>query len=378
MPLAANISGEQTKLIEGAVAWLTERLPASWTVGRSQRSFAGAAGLEAQTLDAAIDLRANNGTTVTLAIEARTTFEPRDVDLLLSGLARSLRVLSSHIAIMVVAPWLSERTQQRLTQEGVNFLDLTGNALVSLENPTLYLSSVGARRNPAPATRGRARVRGPRAARLVRLLADVRPPYGIRELAQASGLNAGYVSQLVDALDREALLDRAVRGGVVDVDVSGLLRRWADSYDIFKTNDATSYLAPGGPAAALRALSEERPPDGVAVTGSFAAVRHAPVAAPALLCLHCRQPEEVADRLGLLPADAGAGANVVLLEPFDEVVWERGERDDGLAYVAVSQTTVDCLTGNGRMPAEGEALLDWMASDQSWRLDGLGALEAAR
>ena len=30
-------------------------------------------------------------------------------------------------------------------------------------------------------------------------------------------------------------------------------------------------------------------------------------------------------------------------------------------YVAPSQAVVDCLTGTGRMPAEGEAVLEWMA-----------------
>jgi len=252
-------------------------------------------------------------------VEPRRSFEPRDVDLLPSGLARSLRSGAGDMPILVVAPWLSARTQQRLEAEGVNF-DLTGNALIALENPTLYLRSYGAERNPAPVARGRARVPGPRAARLVRLLVDVRPPYGIRELATSSGLNPGYVSQLIDALDREALVDRERRGGVREVEVEGLMRRWAESYDVFATNATSSFLAPAGLAAALGALEEARLAGEVLVTGSFAAARRAAVAAPALLCLYCRDPAAVEERLGLLPADAGAGANVALLRPFDDVV----------------------------------------------------------
>jgi hypothetical protein len=337
-------------------------------VGRTQRTFVGQAGPEARTLDAALDVKGNNGTVATLAVEARRSFEPRDVDALLSGLARSLGSLAGYIPILAVAPWLSPRTQERLEAEGINFVDLTGNALVALDNPTLYLRTYGAQRNPAPTARGRARVRGPRAARLVRLLVDVRPPYGIRELAAASGLTPGYVSELVDALDREALVDRERRGGVRAVDVAGLLRRWAESYDVFATNAASSFLAPAGPAAALRALDEKGYADSVLVTGSFAAVRRAAVAAPALLCVYCRDPAAIAQGLGFLPADPGAGANVALLQPFDDVVWDRTERDGEVAYAAVSQVTVDCLTGNGRMPAEGEALLAWMGEhEDEWR-----------
>jgi hypothetical protein len=43
--------------------------------------------------------------------------------------------------------------------------------------------------------------------------------------------------------------------------------------------------------------------------------------------------------------------------------------------VPVNQIALDCLTGNGRMPQEGEALLDWMAEDEGrWRLPSLSKL----
>ncbi len=42
-------------------------------------------------------------------------------------------------------------------------------------------------------------------------------------------------------------------------------------------------------------------------------------------------------------------------------------------YVAPSQTAVDCLTGNGRMPSEGEAVIEWMANNEAkWRKASLG------
>lgn len=375
MVVATQSPADQDAVVDGAVRWLTERLPASWTVGRAQRTSAAPTGSEARLLDVAIDVRGSNGTVVTLAVEARRSLEPRDVELLLSGLARSLRSLAGSIPIVVVAPWLSARTRRALEAGEVNFIDLTGNALIALENPTLYLRSDGAQRNPAPAARGQVRVRGPKAARLVRLLADVRPPYGIRELASATGLVPGYVSQLVGALDRQALIDRERRGGVHGADVAGLLRRWAESYELFATNATFPFLAAGGPVRALEALRGLPGDQAVVVTGSFAAVRKAPVAAPALLCAYCRDPSQAAQTLHLFPADVGAGPHVVLLRPFDDVVWQRAERDGGISYAAVSQVAVDCLTGNGRMPAEGEALLGWMLNhEDDWRVPGLAAL----
>ncbi len=167
----------------------------------------------------------------------------------------------------------------------------------------------------------------------------------------------------------------------LDVDVSrtptsGLLRRWAESYDVLKTNDASFFLAPGGAKEALSRLAELPDPATIAITGSFAALRIAPVAAPALLIAYSKDVETVAEELGLLPADEGA--NVALLRAFDPIVWDRGSDEAGLRYVAPSQAAVDCLTGNGRMPAEGEALIAWMKENKPrWRLSSIEDLSVS-
>jgi hypothetical protein len=312
----------------------------------------------------------------TLAVEARRSLDPRDVERLLPGLGRTIRALAGYISILVVAPWLSTRTRELLAAERINYVDLTGNALIRLENPALYLETTGSTRNPRPSEEGGARVRGPKAGRLIRLLTDVRPPYRVTELASAAGLATGYVSRLLDALDREALVERSRRGQVESVDYRGLLRRWAESYDVLKSNEAQTFLAPPGASALMAALAERTTSLRMAVTGSFAAVRLAPVAAPALAILYCDDTRAARDRLGLIPADEGA--NVVLLQPFDRVVWDRTTEDAGVTYVAPSQIAVDCLTGTGRMPSEGEALLGWMGENEAtWRRASLSELGAA-
>lgn len=363
--MIANVVETENELVDSAVAWLRAHLPESWEIGPTGRQVPSPG---SGPVGAAIDLRSPSGTYTTIAVEARKRFGPRSVDELLGGLARTLRLLAGNISILVVAPWLSDRTQERLRQEGINYLDLTGNALVRLDNPTLFIETQGARKDPAPLSRGRTRLQGPKAARLVRTLVDIRPPYGVRELASATGLTAGYVSRLLDTLDDEALIQRSPRGGVGSVDFQGLLRRWADSYEIFRTNAAVTYLSPQGAGQTLRRLgSMERR---TAVTGSFAAVRLEAVAGPALLTFYSDDSGSVAETLELIPTDHGA--NIAILNPFDPVVWERASQEDGVAYVAPSQVAVDCLTGNGRMPAEGEAVLRWMTEHEAlWRLDAL-------
>jgi hypothetical protein len=367
--MAANVTIRENDLIEAAVAWLRERLPTAWSIEASNQD--GTTGRQGRP-DGTIVIN-GQGLYATLAVEAKRSLGPRDVAALFGSVGRTLRALTPNIPILVVAPWLSPRTRELLAAEQVNYLDLTGNALVRLENPALFVQSQGADRDPSPAPRAKARVRGPKAARLIRTLVDVRPPYGVRELAEAIGLAPGYISRLLDALDEDALVERTKRGRVESVDVAGLLRRWAESYELFSSNDARPYLAARGAKEALAGVAEMPAAQEAAVTGSFAAVRVSPVAAPALLTLYVNDANAVANALGLIPADQGA--NVVLLRPFDPIVWARTDDENGVRYVAPSQAAVDCLTGNGRMPAEGEALIEWLlANERTWRLNSLTEL----
>jgi len=367
----ANEPISETDVVDRAVAWLAERLPEGWKVehGVDVVSSNGT-----QRREPALHIRSPNGAIGTIAIEARSSLEPREAANLFGGLAQTVRSLLASMSVLVIAPWLSARTREVLAEQQVNYIDLTGNALLSLSNPGLFISSQGAERNPRPQPRGRALVRGPKAARLIRLLVDVRPPYGVGELALAAGLTPGYVSRLLDALDREALIERARRGAVESVEFPALLRRWSESYDVLRANDAFAFLAANGAGEALGRLTGASIEGRWLLTGSFAAARLAPIAAPSLLLVYCEQPAAIAKELGLLPAEEGA--NVILLAPFDPVVWERAtEEEDGLRYAAVSQVAVDCLTGTGRMPAEGEALLEWMqANEPAWRYDSLDRL----
>ena len=74
----------------------------------------------------------------------------------------------------------------------------------------------------------------------------------------------------------------------------------------------------------------------------------------------------VAERLALRPTEAGA--NVILAEPFDLVVYERARELDGITYAALSQNAADLLTSPGRGPREAEELMEWMARNAgNWR-----------
>ncbi|MBI2709118.1 MAG: hypothetical protein HYX34_05420 [Actinobacteria bacterium] len=363
--MTANDAISEDELVDQVVAWLRDRLPPTWEVERTRRADSqGGPGV-----NAVLHIKGTNGTSATLLVAAKRTFTPRSAEQLLAGMTRAFRTMYPYATILAIAQWISPQAQERLREDAINYVDLTGNAWLRLDNPAVFISAQGSSRNPKPTPTGKARVRGPKASRLIRWLVDIRPPYGVRELAAAADLSQSYVSRVLDALDEDALVERNKRGAVESVDTAKLIQRWVNAYSVLTTNSVQTYIARQGASSLL-----DRLPAGTAVTGSFAAVRRAPVAAPALLAIYSATPEQLASTVDLLPADQGS--NVLLLKPYDPVVWQRTTTADGLTYVADSQAVVDCLTGTGRMPAEGHALLDWMLANESvWRVD---SLEAAR
>jgi hypothetical protein len=277
-----------------------------------------------------------------------------------------------------VAPWLSPRTRELLAARDFAYLDLTGNVLLRLARPAVYLRLEGAHNNPTGAqARGPATLKGARAGRLIRLLADVRPPYRLTELARAADLNPGYVSRLLNTLSEQALL-RRVRGVVRHVDWPSLLRSRAESYDSLRSGKVHQFVAPRGARAAYEQLPvvSSQPGTRLIVTGSFAAHAVAPVAAPVQLLAYSTEPEQHAQSLGLLPTETGG--DVLLITPADEGQMMRPRIVGDVLHVAHSQLVLDCLSGGGRLPAEGEAVLDWMIANESlWRLPSLAEIPSA-
>ena len=174
------------------------------------------------------------------------------------------------------------------------------------------------------------------------------------------------VSRVASLLEPDGIVTKErPRGRIVRVNWETLARRWAMDYDFAASNVLTTWLAPRGTRALfsrLRATGSR-----YAVTGSFAGHRLAPIAEPRLAALYVDDPDTAAQALGLRPAETGG--NVLLVRPFDPVVFERAEHADGITFARVTQVLLDLMTGPGRGPAEAAALLAWMRDHEDlWKL----------
>ncbi|WP_405142138.1 winged helix-turn-helix domain-containing protein [Sphaerisporangium sp. NBC_01403] len=287
-----------------------------------------------------------------------------------------MRRFSPGASAVVIAPWLSPRTRELLSRWDCGYLDLTGNVSFTMRRPAVVIRTDGAARDPRGRRGSGGRgLRGLRAGRLVRALADVRPPYRAAELAQAVALSPPYVSRLLDVMEEEGLIRRRDKV-VTKVDWESLLRARASATSLLKTGDFRSLLAPNGLDSFLEWLSgQEQLRPSVAVTGPVAAAAVAPLAIGGQAVLYTRgdvQNDLIAEQ-GLLAVDQGA--DVLLIEARDPVMFTGLRLIQGLPHVALSQLALDCLSGSGRMPAAGEAVLDHMRDhEKQWRMESLDQL----
>ncbi len=341
---------------------LRSRLPETWCVDVvDQRAYVPGP-------DAVVRVVGPDGQASILLIEVKSRLDPKDVGPLVSR-SEMRRWQNSEATPVVVARYLGERTRESLRAQGAGYIDLTGNMYLRLDAPAVAIERTGADKDPEPTQRPARSLKGAKAGRLVRTLVDFTPPLGTREIAKIAGIDPGYVSRLLALLEQEDYIGREPRGPVTRIDWPSLLRAWTRDYSLDSSNLATAYLQPRGIPALLDALRLQEGEDGLtyAISGSLAAARRAPIAPARLGVVYVKRLDEAARVLGLLPAETGA--NVLLVEPFDSVVFERTVLDEGLRYVAPSQIAADLLTSSGRGPEEAEALIEWMLSNEgAWRV----------
>ena len=338
---------------------LAQRVPPEWTFGSEPSRFSDRPGV-----DLLFRLTSPAGETALLAVEIKVRVEPRRVP----ELARRVREFTTAElpgAVPVLgAAYLSPRAREILRESGVGYIDTTGNVRITASAPGVFISADGDDKDPWPRRDGLQSLRGRGAARAVRAIVDVAPPFGVRELSEATGTSAPTLSRVLGLLEREGVVTRQSRGKVVAVDWEGVIRRWVQDYDQARSNTVIACLEPRGLESIARKLRATT--FAYAATGAFAAQHFDPIAPARVAALYVTDAVDAAETLDLRETDTGA--NVVLLEPFDPVVFDRTQECDGLRCVAPSQLAVDLLTGPGREPSQGEQMLIWMEQNEDvWR-----------
>ncbi len=336
-----------------AIDALRQSLPNTWEVRQ----------LATDVPQPLIGIFADNHRIYELALLARRSIEPREA-LSLEELVNSTSAASGADATIIYAPSISLRTRERLARLGVNYIDAGGSVLLNISEPRPLYIRID--RPPLPQRRSEQRLRslkGPTSGRVVRFLCENFPPYGVREIARRTEVHAGTISRIVDLLDRNALISRDDVGTIVSIDWESLIRTWSE--DTTHNLRSNGYFDPRGieaTAASLRDGSVR-----YAISGMYAAARIALVTPPVSILCYIDDPTAIARDHRLRRTDKLA--NVFLLKPADESLYDHRFERDGLWLASPVQVVADVLHQPARDAiVETQHLFSWMREhERTWR-----------
>jgi hypothetical protein len=334
----------ETEIVKRVCDTLASKLPSDWKL--VEREEARTSRARAHVI---FELRAPDGGKATIFIKAKRKLEPRGIPKLLEQLKRYKEGTP-----LVVSDFLTPRAREILTERGVGYADATGNFRLALSKPALLIETKGTDRDPWPDGRPLKSLKGHAAGRVVRALCDLEPPFAVREVAVRAGVSPASASRVLTLLDREAIIERNGSRVVNRVAKADLIRRWVREYSLLGSNRADNFLEPRGIPALLTKLRPAK--FKYAVTGALpVSWVLSSMAPPRVVTIFVENIPKTADAMDLRRAETGT--NVILVEPFDDVVFERTWERDGIRCVALSQLCADLLSGPGRDPNEGEELL---------------------
>jgi len=288
-----------------------------------------------------------------LVIEARANGQPRIARDAVNQLLQYRARLPDAYCIFG-APYISAAAGKIAADAGVGYIDLAGNCRLSFANVYIRRAQWP---NPAVERRGLRSLYSPKAERILRvLLGEPKRAWRIERLAAEAQVSLGMASKVKRLLEDREWLGRRQDGFNLR-EPAKLLAEWAENYN-YRRNTVQDFYSldpiPGIESSLANACRDLR--FEYALTGFSAAARLAPTVRYQRATAYVKgRLDEVADRMGL--KRVSSGANVTLIEPYDEGVLLSAPEVGGTRVVSPVQTYLDLLNFRGRGEEAAEALL---------------------
>lgn len=255
---------------------------------------------------------------------------------------------------LLVVPHMTHNGAALCTAANIPWFDLAGNAEIHL--PQLRVHVRG--RRPKQAPRKSDSAFAPTAARIVRLLLlEPTRTFTQKELVQESQLAQGFVSKILrDLLDKELILKEQRSLRVRDPNL--LLRAWQEQYRFDKHEIIRGHVAARNGEALLQTVSTTLASQQLehAATGLAGAwlLSHFAMFRLATVYVRKRPRDETLQAMEF--REQTAGANLWLVVPNDEGVFERTRHVEDLPCVSPLQVYLDLASQPERAEEAAERL----------------------
>lgn len=161
---------------------------------------------------------------------------------------------------VLVARYLSPQRRSMCQDEGICFIDLSGNVLIKYKS--FYIEKTGFP-NKFPEERGGRDPFSDKASLILRaILKGGEYLWGVRELAQETHLDPGYISRMARELESRNYITR-VSSKLKLRDPEGILDDWVRNYNLRKNTIFGYFVMAANSAEILEKIRSLRIPDGV-------------------------------------------------------------------------------------------------------------------
>ena len=289
-----------------------------------------------------------------LLVEVKSIGEPKLAKNAIFQLKRYVKKIPETYPVFA-APYVSERTRQICIQEGVGYLDLSGNAYLQFDSVLIDRVSKNSNKIERSSTRG---IFSAKATRVIRALLE-KPLENMRvtDIAYKCDMSPAGVYYVLNQLEDKGYIVRTEKKEIKVVEAKRLLLDWANNWKVEK-NPAERYFSFARSVDELidKINSSARELDyKYALTGMAGASLVSPFVRYNDVWLYLSgDSEKLIKELDLRPVLTGA--NVVILKPYDKGVF-MGEREiRGKNIVSDIQLFLDLY----KNPARGEEQAKWI------------------
>lgn len=290
----------------------------------------------APTADAVIEIAG-----ATFVVEYKSSGSTAPVSAAIEQVRRLASSIGSDAIPLVVVPFMGPVGRRRCEDADVAWLDLSGNARIVAPGIRVLIegqeNQFKSRGRPSSAF-------APKSSRISRwLLMHAGHAMKQRDLAQATDMDEGFTSRIVSRLEEGNFVLRGQDGEIRLRDPNLLLDAWREAYDFSMHQVIPGHMAARSGDEALHQLATGLQGQGVryAATGLAAAWLLTRFSGFRLATMYVaeRPASEVLESLGLREEERGA--NVWLVVPKDEGVFQGADERDGITCVHPVQAYLD-------------------------------------
>lgn len=305
---------------------------------------------EKKGVDLLVNLAVNNEKQV-LIVEVKNNGQPRMAREAVNQLIR-YRDSYPNAYFVFMAPYISPQAAGICLNDGVGYIDYAGNCYLSFGQ--VYIEQTG-RPNPFKTRRDLTSLYSPKASRVLRVLMNnPGKTWKIQNLANEARVSLGQVANVKKLLvDREWITKQ---NGFSLNEPWMLLEEWAKAYT-YRKNEVRNFYSLKSIPEIESDLARTCGEKGIeyALTGFSGAARFAPAVRYNRVTAFVTNTQDVASLLNLKEVESGA--NVMLLEPYDQGVFYGTQVIDDIRIVSPLQIYLDLKGYKGRGEEAAEALL---------------------